>query len=142
MEKEDIKQLMRESLRSNFRFFEEQHQVNVYVDERVSVSYRTSEKTGKEHFTTTFFDIQLIGDICYLLDINLEESLRGQGAGWEMYETVHQFAKIIGSTSVRQFPSGWPIHDKTRTRRAYLLDRGYHNLKSSNDLPSEVELIL
>ena len=130
MDKEEIEQLMRKSLKDNFRLFEEQHEVNVYPHEgKISVNYRTSEKTGMEVFVTTHLDLQLIDDICYLIDIYLEKSLRGKGFGWEMYESVHNFSRAFGSKIVRQTPSGHSMHDATRTRRKYLLDRGYVNFE-------------
>jgi|SRR3989344_3746457 len=124
---EEIKELMKESLRDNFRFYDEGHKVNAgfFLDGRLWMNYRTTAENKFWFFDTTHFDINVEWDICYLLDIELEEPLVGKGDGWKLYETVHQFAREFGSRVVRQTPSGFTPPDYKRTRRQYLLDRGY-----------------
>ncbi len=127
MELEEIKTLMRKSLKDNFRFFDENHIVNAgrFSGGKIWTHYRTSAENAFSIPGTTHLDVELIEDICYLLEVEIDLRQRGKGIGWELYESVHKFAKDYGSKVVRLTPSGFSIHDTKRTRRAYLLNRGY-----------------
>ena len=129
--------LMRKSINDNFKFFNDDHKINVYPlgSNNICLNYRTTAKLGSQLSGTTHFDIQLIGYICYLLNIELEESLRGKGAGWTLYESIHQFSRNAGYKNVRQTASGWTPQGKTR--KQYLLERGYIIFEEN-----EVELTL
>ncbi|MEK6873300.1 MAG: hypothetical protein AABW91_00480 [Nanoarchaeota archaeon] len=139
MELKEISELMGKSLRDNFRFYSEDDKVNVgfFQDGRLWMNYRTTAEKAFELDETTHFDLNVEWNICYLLDIELEPTLMGKGDGWKLYESVHQFARNFGSRVVRQTPSGFTPPDYKRTRRQYLLDRGYIPFSDV-----EVELVL
>ncbi len=125
LEEKAIIELMKKNLRNCFSSFNENHKINVHINnpQNICIGYRTiAEKIGKPR-GTTHFDIQLIDDICYILYIELDRKERGRGIGWSLYNAIHCFAKEIGSKKVRQTPSGWTQNNKTRTD--YLLGKGY-----------------
>jgi len=125
MEREQIRDLMLYHLRNSFSLFDKSHRVNVpKVDEgNVCVNYRTTVQSLGKLMGTTHFDIQAMDGTCYLLWIELELEKRGKGFGWQLYETVHNFARDFGCKRVRTTPSGWAFGKETR--REYLLKRGY-----------------
>jgi len=124
MLEEEIRELMKRSLRNCFSSFDENHKINVHINspKNICIGYRTTAEILSKLRGTTHFDIQLIDDICYILDIELDKRERGHGVGWSLYEAIHSFAKDFGCR-VRQTPSGWTPEGKTR--REYLLERGY-----------------
>ena len=125
MLEEEIQILMRKNLRNCFNSFDENYIVNVHVNNpnNICIGYRTTAETINELRGTTHFDIQLIDDICYILYIELEKSKRGRGERWSLYKAIHSFAGEFGSRYVKQTPSSWT--GKSKTRREYLLKRGY-----------------
>jgi GNAT superfamily N-acetyltransferase len=126
MNNEQVEELMRHHPRNSFPLFDEKHKVQVSKSGSC-IGYRTTAETLGSIDGTTHFDIQIIGNICYILWLELERDKRGTGDGWKLYETVHQFARDARMKSVRQTPSGGFIHGgkMIETRREYLLKRGY-----------------
>ena len=126
MNNEQVEELARHRLRQIFPLFEEAHKVQVSESGRC-IGYRTAAENLGSMDGTTHFDIQLIGDICYILWVELEKDKRGRGYGWKLYETIHHFARDLKLAKVRQTPSGGFIIDGKikETRRDYLLKRGY-----------------
>ena len=125
LEEKEIRELMKSSLKNCFSFFNENHKINVHINnhENICIGYRTTAETIKELRETTHFDIQLIENICYILNIELDRDKRGSGLGWNLYGAIHCFAKDFGCEKIRQTPSGWTPEGKTR--RDYLLEKGY-----------------
>lgn len=64
------------------------------------------------------FDLNLIGDTCYLLWIEIAEQFRGKGFGTVLYRIIEDAARELGYAKVQQTPSG-------KGRMEYLLRRGY-----------------
>ncbi len=125
--------LVRESLRS-FPLYEESHWVfAVHHEGGISIGYKTTN--NNMHDGSTNFDIQIIGDICYILWIELAEDEKGRGFGRGLYSTIENFARSYGCSMVRLFPSGWTRTGKTRLE--YMMSLGYRKLESG-----EVEKIL
>src|SRR3989344_9146337 len=89
-----------------FPKFEEEHQVNVVqiTDRKFWVGYRTKE--ANLPIGTTHFDLNLIGNICYVLWIELSEQERGKGLGRQLYGIIESIAKDVGCDRVRLTPSG------------------------------------
>lgn len=124
MLEEEIRELMKKSLKDCFSSFRENHKINIHVNGQndISIGYRTAERIS-EMKDSTHFDIQVIGHSCYILHIELDKQERGRGIGWSLYDAIHCFARNIGSKRIIQNPSGWT--PKGETRREYLLKRGY-----------------
>lgn len=89
----------------------------------VHIAYRTFDKTPIE---TTHFDLQLQGETCYLVEIELEKSKRGRGIGRNMYILCEEIAKSLGCKILRQTASGTAFDG--RTRKSYLEDLGYTSI--------------
>ncbi len=133
---EEIKEIARASLRTNFPLYQEEHKVDassiptsfIYKEHNnLWIGYRTRDRNILETMNSTYFDLNVIGDICYLVEIALDKNERGKGLGWRLYEITHDIAKKLGCDSVRQTPSGGFIKDRKmiQSRRDYLLKRGY-----------------
>ena len=59
--------------------------------------------------------------------MDLARALRGRGIGEGMYGSVEGIAREMGSSRIRQTPSGWTLHGETR--RDYLKRKlGYVNV--------------
>lgn len=111
-------------IRNSFELFEDSHFVNVHglSETNLCVNYRESLQPPRVRGKTCF-DIQVTEDVCYILWIELEKSKRGRGFGWQLYESIHNFASDFGCVAVRQTPSGCDFNGKSR--KEYLLKRGY-----------------
>jgi len=140
MKVEEINELMRKNLRDRFPLFDESHSVEARSlgGGKTWVGYSVGDFTPTGRMGT-HFDLNIDGDICYLLFIQLEKVERGKGLGWALYEAVHGFARDFGCKCVRETPSGGFNTDGriVKPRREYLLERGYVPI---NEL--EVELLL
>lgn len=105
-----------------FTLYKEHHQVRVkqFEPDGWWIGYRTTP----EHipFRSTYFDLNIKGDICYLLHIEVEASERGKGHGNQLYRLIEDIARMCGCTMLEQTPSGGPPHEP---RSAYLERRGY-----------------
>lgn len=53
------------------------------------------------------FDLNVIGETCYLLDIEVGLDFRGNGHGAALYDTCERIARDLGCTRIEQTPSGW-----------------------------------
>ncbi len=113
---------MRKHLRS-FPLFDESHLVRIAElnNKGLWAGYRTTNNnapTGATHF-----DLNIIGETCYILWIELLKIERGQNYGRTLYRIIEDFAREIGCDRVRLTPSGWCPTGKTR--REYMLALGY-----------------
>lgn len=72
---------------------------------------------------TTHFDVNIIDDVFYLLDIELEPRHKGKGLGLQLYEALENIARDLGCTRIEQTPSGWTHSGETRA--SYLQRHGY-----------------
>ena len=85
------------------------------------IFYRTSPRF--DHIHSTHFDLNVVGDECFLVSIGLNEELRGKGLGSALYTLIEDAARDGGCVRLRQTPSGWtPLGEP---RMAYILRRGY-----------------
>ena len=119
----------RQCLRDNFPLYQEAHKVDSSLINSINlwIGYRTIVGNPFEILETTHFDVNVMGDICFLVAISLENQFRGKGLGWKLYESVHDIAKRIGCERVRTFPSGGFFEGRRmiESREDYLLKRGY-----------------
>jgi len=108
----EIREISLKELRK-FPLFNESHFVQVSRDEDdvLFIGYRTNERSP---FGKTHFDLQTDGEICYLVDVELEKSERGKGLGKKLYEVTEEIARNIGCSKMRQYPSGTTFNGKTR----------------------------
>jgi GNAT superfamily N-acetyltransferase len=86
-----------------------------------SIAYRTTPDNIPDG--TTHFDLNIVGTDCFLLYIELEESLQGRGLGSALYKLIEDAARDGGCVRLRQTPSGWTYLGEPRM--AYILRRGY-----------------
>lgn len=123
-ENTELQNLMEECLERGFPLYNSDHTVQALplpTDGGMWIGYRTNPRNIPQG--TTHLDINLKGDTCFLVHIELDPSKRGQGFGRDLYRTVEDFAKLAGSRVVRMTPSGWTPSGKTR--KDYLLGLGY-----------------
>jgi len=121
--KEPHASLFRECLERRFPRFEESNltESSLFPGGKIWVGYTTTDFKGGED--TTRIDLNVEGDVCYLVDIQLETGERGKGLGKALYQSVEEFATILGCNSVVMTPSGRTITGKSR--KEYCLQMGY-----------------
>ena len=123
MEDKQVSDLLKECLSRRFPLYRDDHTISArpIVLNRTWVGYRTTK--ANIPFGTTHFDLNLEGETCYLLDIELQKDSRGKGNGRDLYATIEEFALLVGSPWVQTTPSGWTPAGKTR--RDYMRKLGY-----------------
>ena len=119
-------------IRDGFELFEEKH--FVLAKEISKDHYWTAYKTSESNldFGSTRFDLNIIGDICYLLHIELEKSFRGKGYGRQLYSCVEEFARRERCSKVVMMPSGTTFSGEDR--REYLHKLGYTDIKPDGEV--------
>lgn len=74
------------------------------------------------------WDANVIGDVFYLLTIQLPILIRGRGFGGQLYRIIESIAFDLGCREIRQTPSGETMTGESRLnyllRRDWLPDRG------------------
>jgi GNAT superfamily N-acetyltransferase len=137
---ERIKKVVTITLREDFPLFQEDHEVLItHGSEGICIGYRTSPLRSQA-MEPTSFDVHVIGNIGYLLNIVLDKNKRGEGSGGALYSAIERFCREIGCSRVRMYPSGGPPTEETR--RDYLKRRGYDNVSGNESDEGEVEKIL
>lgn len=107
---------------SKFPLFKENHAIPVVkLEKGWYLGYRTENQNRLEG--TTHFEVNTEEDICYLLDIEVKEELRGKGYGASLYSIVETIAKDLGCSKLEQTPSG--TTGTGETRASYLKRKGY-----------------
>lgn len=105
--------------------YKDDHEVSTRdFDKGVWIGYKTkkaNQKTG-----TTHFDVNIIGEVFYVLSIGVEFPQRGKGHGSSLYEVLEAIAKDAGCQRVQMLPSGQAHNGESR--RSYLLRRGYREI--------------
>ncbi|MEK6847168.1 MAG: GNAT family N-acetyltransferase [Nanoarchaeota archaeon] len=124
--------LMRSILRKRFELFDERHTVRArrLDDDESYIGYRTTDANIPQG--STHFDLNLIGNICYLLHIELGKEARGNGYGKQMYDSVEDFAKAVGCDRVRMMPFGRTATGESR--RSYLHRKGYRDVTHEGEV--------
>ena len=113
---------------SRFPLFNDRHTVNVSPSsDGVCMNYRTT--SDDIPVGSTHFDLEIIGDACYILWIELHERHRGLGHGRKLYGIIEDIARKSGCKRVIQTPSGSTPNGKSR--RDYVLGLGYKRLDST-----------
>lgn len=78
------------------------------------------------------FDLNIKGDVFYILWLCLPENMRGKGIGADLYRRFEAMASELGCLQIRQTPSGWT---KTgETRESYLRRRGWMKQDGSDEV--------
>lgn len=119
----DVANTVRDALRSSFPLWEESHAVRAChrEDRKIWAGYFAFDDDFRRH--ETHFDLNLIGDVCYLLSIQLAPEQRGKGHGWALYQAIEQAARELGCSRVEMTASGWTVRCETRAK--WLERRGY-----------------
>lgn len=108
-----------------FALFQQQHGVYVHpipnTADHWSVGYRSLP--GNWVPGSTHFDLNICGDVCHLLFIEVEKRHRGWGHGKQLYELIVAIAKELGCTTVEQTASGKTPRGETRGQ--YLARHGW-----------------
>ncbi|MFQ5531450.1 MAG: GNAT family N-acetyltransferase [Candidatus Nanoarchaeia archaeon] len=120
MDKEEIRELVESHLERLPLLYNWDVPVHIDSQGTVYIGGRTTEKslTG-----TTHFDIQIKGDICYIMYVELEEQHRGQRHGETLYHIMEDIGRELGCKRIITTPLGNTITGESRIR--YLLRRGY-----------------
>ena len=123
---------MRDILRERFELFDENHKVDAKEmhENKLWVGYSISGFNFTER--VNYFDLNIIGDICYLLHIELEKKFRGKGYGRQIYSCVEEFARRERCSRVRMMPSGTTFSGETR--RDYMHKLGYTDIKPDGEV--------
>lgn len=89
----------------------------------VWLGYRTTSANRSHWRATTHFDVNVVGEVFFVLEICVEPHQRGKGHGNTLYKILEAIAKEAGCSRVQMMPSGWTASGETR--KDYLLRRGY-----------------
>ncbi len=115
LHKPEVEDAVRRVLQEKFSLYQGNHLVFVQsgkdlFDEstQLFIGYYSSPR----HFTTGF-NLQLSGDLGYVLTFFIDEEFRGRGSGRQLYEAVNTICKEQGCKRLRVVPSGdglgfWP----------------------------------
>jgi len=124
MKQEEISDLIKEKLRK-FPIFNETHKIGVKKidEEKLWIGYRTADENPR---STTRFDLNIIGNTCYILWIELAKEHKGKDLGKSLFKIIEDFAKDYGCNKVRLTPSGQTISGKSRLE--YMKSLGYHEV--------------
>ena len=116
--------VLRESLERHFPLYSQTNQILAAPINNTNttwIGYFTGNTPIQEE--ATHLDLNIEGNICFLLSIGLDQEERGKGHGRALYKAVEEFATIIGCSSVQMTASG---QTKTgETRKEYMLRLGY-----------------
>jgi len=90
-----------------FPLYEYGHWVQTVMrDDNVHISYAPSWERYKE-LESTRFDVQISGEVCYILDFNIEKDRRDQGFGTQLLEIIERFClEEFGCRRFVTTPSG------------------------------------
>ncbi len=108
---EQIESLMRNCLQ-NFRSYTQTQVVRAKTHGGgTSISYNPPRLQTRPEAAR--FDIQLVGNIGYILWVEVAEPLRRQGLGTQIYRSIEKFFNICGCERIITTPSGqgrefWP----------------------------------
>ncbi len=109
MNKEEIKRLTRRCLK-NYPSYSKEQEVKVAVEKDfVYIGYVTrydKKFTNSPARDSTFFDLNIKGDTCYILDFFIEEKKRRNGCGRKLYGCVEEIAKEFRCRVMNTTPSG------------------------------------
>ena len=125
-------------LRKRFRLFDETHKVGAKNIGENNFWIGYSMFGFKQIERLNYFDLNIEGDICYLLNIELEEKLHGMGLGKQLYSSIEEFARRERCSRVRMTPSGRAITGESR--RDYIHRLGYLDVSPNGEVEKIVRL--
>ena len=125
MDKEELETCAKKHLRRGFRLYDEKHDVHAHVSNgSATVTYRTRRGIPTQ---TTRFDIEFIGDTCFVNNLSIEPEKQGQGHGRNLYSAVEEIAREKGFKRVEETASGKMSDGRTKTE--YLESLGYTRVR-------------
>ena len=86
-------------------------------------STTNSPRTTLSRARLTHFDVNILNDVFFVLDICVEPQHRGKGHGDALYKVLEEIAAEAGCHKVQMTASGWTHTGELRMD--YLLRRGY-----------------
>jgi hypothetical protein len=89
----------------------------------ISITWHPDKTRPRENQGDTYLDCAVIGDVFFILHIQLNVAKRGIGLGDSLYKAMIDVASEIGCREIRQAPSGWTGFGETR--EDYLVRRGW-----------------
>lgn len=129
MDLEQTRQQLRISLEEKFLLYHSSDKVDARelpTKGKLWAGYSIGDFTprGRE---STHFDLNLWDQTCFINFITIDETLRGIGLGWQLYEAIHLFAKRQGCKQILETPSGGVyVNGKmVETRKDYMTKKGY-----------------
>ena len=134
---ERICEIVRKHLREDFPLYDESHEVFAApVTQGISISYRTAPATMPRE--TTYFDVNIIGDVCYNINTAVAPGHWGHGHGKKLHRVIEEIGRELNCRRVQftasgKLPSG-------RSRVEYMEDLGYHRVEGSHDFVVEILL--
>lgn len=102
--------------------YDESHEISTRdIGNGVWLGYRTTKSHQLEG--TTYFNVNVVNGIFFILEISVDPPLRGRGHGDALYKILEEIAAEAGCHKVQMTASGWC--ETGETRMDYLLRRGY-----------------
>lgn len=130
MNKAELEAIAKKHLREGFPLFLEEHKIFAHTNElNTSITYRTKKEIIR---SSTYFDIQFIGDTCFVNYIEIEPSKRARGNGRKLFSVIEKIARECGSKKVQLTASGSMSNGSMsngRTKTEYMESLGYSRLK-------------
>jgi len=116
-----LKEIAERQIRS-WPLYADRHKICVRdIGNGVWLGYRTSPSNITHG--TSHFDVNIIGNVFYVLSIAVAPEGRGKGHGAALYRVLEDIASEWGCRRVQMTPSG--CTSTGESRKDYLLRRGY-----------------
>lgn len=86
--------------------------VHITPEDFVCIGWQADDSLPSQR--ETYFDVQKIRNVLFLLHIQIAEGHRGKGLGEELYRRIEWLAADMGCDQIWQTPSGWLPSGETR----------------------------
>lgn len=93
-----------------------------YADTSNATAFTAGMRIAAE--PPTYFDLNVIDGVLYILFVQIEARHRGKGHGDQLYKLLIALARQLGCRQIRQTPSGGCI-ETGESRMEYLVRRGW-----------------
>jgi len=133
MNREELETCAKKHLRRGFRLYKEEHDVYAHMHNgSATVTYRTRRGVPTE---TTRFDIQFIGETCFVNHIEIEPEEQEKGHGRNLYSVVEEIAREKGIKRIELTASGKMPDGRTKTE--YMESLGYTRVRRATQEDDE-----
>ena len=118
MDKKDISRIVVDKLKE-FPLFKDNHVISVDLSLNFEMHIEYMKKKEGNIAGTTYFDIYINENVCYLDKIELESWKRGKGFGRKLYSIIEDIGRNLWCDRIIMTPSG--VTFKGESRRDWVM---------------------